>query len=520
MRKPQVLVSLLCIIALTPFRHFRFDKKSQRMTASPTGSGWSFLLALVLTSIPNFVRGDCASGSSTLTTEGCSGCGEYDLCLGFTSKSECSGSGCETDGDCTYQCMAVDGNLTTLDVLIEFGGWKSAKETAMGGYTTAELAGYPDFTDTWPSASNDDVTAIGTVELSSAVETFIVSGGTAAVNYPQGKVASVTLTSDFISSATAVTRVVLQNIGLSSQVDDLPTFLPSTVKNLELSNTILSTFPANLGNMKALEQLILDFNYITTVDAMDEMSSITTLSLEKNSITSFTGVFSNLEYLFLGENNLTSVPAAIYKHSYLKTLNLTGNAFNVREFTKAQAEYLTNLETLYLSDSDFTVDLDCDDSEQVAIHDVTVCLGSGVTASSTDASADATSTTKTDSKKTSSSNSATGSDTTVSSNSSSSSSSTGIIVGIVCGVLVSLFAAFLFVLYRRKQRDSARRKFMDSFSGTRFPSIDSDLVLQQPYDGLRTSAVFGMDIPMTSTEFSMLNRTEGGDTEDSMGIPT
>ncbi|KAK1940046.1 Serine/threonine-protein kinase phg2 [Phytophthora citrophthora] len=505
-------------------------KRPTATVIARTGSGRGFLLVLlVLTSIPNFVRGDCASGSSTLTTDGCSGCGDYDLCLGFTSKSECSGSGCETDGDCTYQCMAVDGNLTTLDVLIDFGGWKSAKETAMGGYTAAELAGYPDFTDTWPSANNDDVTAIGTVELSSAVETLliivdsIVSGGTAAVNYPQGKVASVTLTSDFISSATAVTRVVLQNIGLSSQVDDLPTFLPSTVKNLDLSNTVLSTFPGNLGNIKALEQLILDYNYITTVDAMDVMSSITTLSLEKNSISTFTGVFSNLEYLFLGENNLTSVPAAIYKHSYLKTLNLTGNAFTVREFTSAQAEYLTNLETLYLSDSDFTVDLDCDDSEHVAIHDVTVCLGSGVTASSSDKSAAATSTTKTDSttdsKKSSSSNSAAGSDTTVSSNSSSSSSSTGIIVGIVCGVLVALFAAFLFVLYRRKQRDSARRKFMDSFSGTRFPSIDSDLVLQQPYDGLRTSAVFGMDIPMTSTEFSMLNRTEGGDTETPTIIP-
>ncbi|KAJ8523572.1 hypothetical protein ON010_g17547 [Phytophthora cinnamomi] len=133
---------------------------------------------------PNFVSAECASGSSTLTTKGCSGCGDYDLCLGYTSKSECSGSGCETDGDCTYDCMSVDGNLTTLDVLIDFGGFRSAQETAAGGFS---VSGYPDFTDTWPSASNDDVTAVGTITLSSAVETFIMSGGTAAVNYPQGK---------------------------------------------------------------------------------------------------------------------------------------------------------------------------------------------------------------------------------------------------------------------------------------------------------------------------------------------
>ncbi|KAL3672599.1 hypothetical protein V7S43_001894 [Phytophthora oleae] len=70
---------------------------------------------------------------------------------------------------------------------------------------------------------------------------------------------------------------------------------------------------------------------------MDVISSITTLSLEKNSIKTFTGVFSNLEYLFLGENNLTSVPTAIYKHSYLKTLCVLFNSYN---FLSTSANYL------------------------------------------------------------------------------------------------------------------------------------------------------------------------------------
>lgn len=120
------------------------------------------------------------------------------------------------------------------------------------------------------------------------------------MNYPQGKVSSVTLTSDFISSATAVTRVVLQNLALSDQADDLPKFLPSTVTNLELTNTLLSTFPAELGSLTSLQQLyvsshkssflleianlfrvwtfrLLDYNYITTVDTLDAIDSLTTL---------------------------------------------------------------------------------------------------------------------------------------------------------------------------------------------------------------------------------------------------
>nr|KAE8938676.1 hypothetical protein PF009_g11458 [Phytophthora fragariae] len=776
----------------------------------------SIPLVWTLLNVLSGVTADCAAGSTTLTTEGCSGCGDYDLCLGFSSADECSGSDCVADGDCTYQCMSVNANLSTLVVLIEFGGFKSSKEVAAGGYTDT---GYPDLTNKWPSANNDDVTAVSTIDVSSAVTTFIMSGGTAAVNYPQGKVASVTLTADFISAATAVTKVVLQNLDLDAEIASLSSLLPSTVEHIELYNTLLSDFPAGLGDLTSLQQLILDYNYITSVDSLDVIDSLTTLSLESNSIASFTGVFANLEYLylgdnnltsipsaifshshlsvlnltgnsfesrsltldqadflnsletlvlsdsdfavdlecddmeqvevqdvtaklsdfgtsrfrsventmtagvgtgrwlapevircdtdygcsadiysfgallteldtnqipysntrgsndkilsdmtilhrvatgklhpevrstyftdtwpsasnddvtavgtiklssavktfimsggtaamnypqgkvssvtltsdfissatavtrvvlqnlalagkshiasavalglqlhhdcrhlgrdrlpyyatlslesnsittftsvftnleylFLGDNNLTSVPTAIYKHSYLKKLNLTGNSFSVREFTREQADFLKDFETLYLSASDFTVDLECDDSEQVAVHDVTICLGSGVTASSSDTSADATSATTSDTTSgTNTASSSTGTDgpDTKTTSSSDSSSSTTTIVGIVCGTVAALLAIFLFILYRRKSKNAAQQKLGDSFefSGTRFPSIDSDLVLQQqPYGNLRTSAVFGMDIPMTSTEFSMANQTAGGEDDDSMGIPT
>ncbi|KAG6582887.1 TKL protein kinase [Phytophthora cinnamomi] len=266
-----------------------------------TSSGRRLVLAwtLILNALHGLsgVTADCAAGSSTLTTEGCSGCGEYDLCLGFSSEDECSSSGCVADGDCTYQCMSVNANLSTLVVLIEFGGFKSSKEVAAGGYTDADLAGYPDFTDKWPSANNDDVTTVSTIDVSSAVTTFIMSGGSADVNYPQGKVASVTLTADFISAATAVTKVMFENLDLDGEIESLSSLLPSTVEYVELDNTLLSKFPAKLGDLTSLRQLILDYNYITSVDSLDVIDSITTLSLESNSIESFTGVFANLEYL-------------------------------------------------------------------------------------------------------------------------------------------------------------------------------------------------------------------------------
>ncbi|KAE8991253.1 hypothetical protein PR002_g20908 [Phytophthora rubi] len=328
----------------------------------------SIPLVWTLLNVLSGVTADCAAGSTTLTTEGCSGCGDYDLCLGFSSADECSGSDCVTDGDCTYQCMSVNANLSTLVVLIEFGGFKSSKEVAAGGYTDT---GYPDLTNKWPSANNDDVTAVSTIDVSSAVTTFIMSGGTAAVNYPQGKVASVTLTADFISAATAVTKVVLQNLDLDAEIASLSSFLPSTVEHIELDNTLLSDFPAGLGDLTSLQQLILDYNYITSVDSLDVIDSLTTLSLESNSIASFTGVFANLEYLYLGDNNLTSIPSAIFSHSHLSVLNLTGNSFEFRSLTLDQADFLNSLETLVLSDSDFAVDLECDDMEQVKVQDVT-----------------------------------------------------------------------------------------------------------------------------------------------------
>ncbi|GMF45900.1 unnamed protein product [Phytophthora fragariaefolia] len=114
----------------------------------------------------------CAAGPTTLTTEDCAACGDLDLCLGFSDASSCSGSGCETDGTCTYECLRVDHSAEELVVLVEFGTYRSDQELAAGGYSESDLARYPDQTSDWPSVSNNQAKALGKISVASAVSSL------------------------------------------------------------------------------------------------------------------------------------------------------------------------------------------------------------------------------------------------------------------------------------------------------------------------------------------------------------
>ncbi|POM57500.1 TKL protein kinase, partial [Phytophthora palmivora] len=243
------------------------------------------LLLFTCTVITNFfsvVNAGCAAGPSILTTEGCTACEDYSLCRGFVQASDCVGPNCKTDGNCTFECMSVNANSATLAVLVEFGDYQSEEEVAAGTYNDTELSEYPDETSNWPSVSNNQVDTLGAIDLSSAVATFIVSGGSSVSKYPKGK--------------TEVTKVVLQNLDLGMQFNLLPDYLPSSVETLDLSNTLLSEFPTEFNDMSSLQRLLLDYNYLTTVSANDVIDSITTLSLDNNNIDTFNGVFPELEY--------------------------------------------------------------------------------------------------------------------------------------------------------------------------------------------------------------------------------
>lgn len=229
------------------------------------------------------VAATCAAGSTTLTTEDCSGCGDYDLCLGFTDASSCSGSNCETAGACTYECLSVDKSAEELVVLVQFGTYKSEQELAAGATPsptwraspTRRATGRPSPTTRsrrWArsacplqsrrceSVSRGYFILVGRVSSSDSAGgvwwfASIVSGGSAAVEYPKGKVSSIILSANVISAATSVTKVGLQNLGLANQIDTISAFIPSSIESLDLSNTLLTEFPTALSTLQVLKEL-------------------------------------------------------------------------------------------------------------------------------------------------------------------------------------------------------------------------------------------------------------------------
>jgi tRNA A-37 threonylcarbamoyl transferase component Bud32 len=191
--------------------------------------------------------------------------------------------------------------------------------------------------------------------------------------------------------------------------------------------------------------------------------------------------------------------------------NLTGNPLASRDFTSDEANFLNGLETLELSAADFTTSSDC--SREGYIFDVAVCItddGSLSVSASTSAGTVAPSSAESD-----------GSDTTTTSTSSSSSSSTGVIVGIICGVLVVLFAAFVFVIHRRKEKKkvdvsiaSDTVGYSDHFSGT-----DTWHQHIQQARGPRTSSDVGIPIVRPSSEVSMGIPTLTNEQNESSEVP-
>ncbi|ETK86066.1 TKL protein kinase [Phytophthora nicotianae] len=477
------------------------------MLSASTGPAWTRhlgSLGLAWTLILKLVNAECAAGSSTLTTAGCSACEEHVMCRGFSLASDCIGPNCKTDGNCTFDCLSADDNSTTIVVLVEFGDYRSAQEVAAGNYSDADLSGYPDDTNEWPSVSNDQVDTLGSIDLSSQVTTFTVSGGTAASKYPKGKVSRISLTSNFIYLQTEVTKVALQNLDLGTQINLLPDYLPSSVQTLDLSNTLLQAFPTELGNMASLQRLVLDNNYLSTLHSNNVIDSITTLSLEGNNINTFNGVFPDLEYLYLGKNNLASIPPAIYRHPKLKSLNLLGNKFSSRYFTADQVKFLRNLDTLGLSDSDFQVPVGCDDTEQSVINGVTVCLTDRDSSEYVGNGSDASRATQVDD---------------LDSNASDMSSTiTRLVLGIVYGIsAVALVGIFVFTATQKKRPRNPEQNTAVEYNGGHTVTPENGNRQKKKLRSSSNKRIKGLT--RYSSNFSMGIPTSSRGDDDSIDIP-
>ncbi|POM78567.1 TKL protein kinase [Phytophthora palmivora] len=376
----------------------------------------------------------CGLSALTLSTSCNDACSQFEPCLAYSASACPSGASCVTTTECAIQCFAKSlDDPESFTFLMEFGSYKSNQESS-GSSFEKQVEALPDETNKYAAASNDAVSNISTIVLQPTVTSFALVGGSSANSSVKSKVAKVAFGSDVISTQTNVTSVVLNNLDFSTPatLQLLPAVLPASLQTLSLSNTLLSAFPTLVANFTSLQSLDLDKNYIAEIAATAAQNSLVHLSFRDNDLNSFRAVFPNLATLDLTDNNFTDIPASIYIHDSLKELQMKGNPLASPWFTKDQADFLDELLTLDLENSDFTNAIDsCSSANQRKVHSLTVCLSDNTNDDDTDSSEDPN----------------------------SSSPSTLVIVGSIVGGLLAL-GAVVFAgiwLYRMRMRRPKNR---------------------------------------------------------------
>ncbi|KAE9081565.1 hypothetical protein PF010_g21941 [Phytophthora fragariae] len=409
------------------------------------------LLLLIQGSGVNLVAGQsCGLAASTLSTSCEDACFQYEPCLAYSASGCPSGATCVTADQCAIQCFSKPLDDTdSFTFLVEFGSYDSSKE--LGGSTGSSLQ---DETDTYAAASNDAVSNISTIELQPTVTSFVLAGGSNANSSVKGKVAKVVFGSDVISTQSNVSNVAVRNLDLSTDatLQQLPVVLPTALQKLSLANTLLSAFPTLVANFTSLQTLDLAKNYITEIAATAALNSLVHLFFLNNELSSFRAVFPSLETLDLSTNNFTAIPASIFIHDSLKELRMKGNPLESPWFTKVEADFLVQLSTLDLENSDFSKPIDsCNTANRLTVHSLTVCISD--TASDDDSDSDE-----------------------VSPSSSSSTSNVLVIVGAIVGGLLVLggvvFAGIWLYRMRVRRPQNQRSKIVrESYFGGISPPL-------------------------------------------------
>ena len=135
---------------------------------------------------------------------------------------------------------------------------------------------------------------------------------------------------------------------LEEKIDDID----ETAIELDLSQLGLKSLPPEIGKLTNLEYLYLDDNQLTSVEGVGKLTSLTVLGLANNQLISLPteiGKLTNLTMLELSNNQLTSVEG-VEKLTSLTVLCLANN-----QLTSVKGvEKLTNLRELYLFKNQLT----------------------------------------------------------------------------------------------------------------------------------------------------------------------
>uniref|UniRef100_K3X7M1 Uncharacterized protein n=1 Tax=Globisporangium ultimum (strain ATCC 200006 / CBS 805.95 / DAOM BR144) TaxID=431595 RepID=K3X7M1_GLOUD len=265
-----------------------------------------------------------------------------------TLSSACNGA-CEVEQACmapattSTSCRCFGVGKDQLLVLIPFDKATIAALRASPPATYETIAGKDD-TALYSWASNDDLTTVAALNLSSVVSSVVLRGGSSMDGLNKSFVANVDIDDKFLSGQTQLTWITVENLDLKDSMSKLAANLPSSLLSIGLQNNLLTEFPTPLTTLTALQTLNLGYNNIADINSNHEMSELTSLSLQANKISSFTAYFPKLSHLDLSYNQLTAVPEVIAKHSLLTSLYLNGN--NIPAFTQSHA--IANLKTLTL----------------------------------------------------------------------------------------------------------------------------------------------------------------------------
>lgn len=101
-------------------------------------------------------------------------------------------------------------------------------------------------------------------------------------------------------------------------LDPCPQRINATLEKLDMSSNNVAAIPSEIGNLKALTELILDENVITSLPMeMGELMSLKVLSLKNN--------FIQVRNTHFSLANPQPIPASLFENTLLIDLNLHGN---------------------------------------------------------------------------------------------------------------------------------------------------------------------------------------------------